>query len=95
MREFIDKGHYFILRERSAPIRVSYDQETKKVVYDGERGWVKTHLIIQKSATPPHDVGLQIIRFEGETERTANNPYAGIYLTKPEWETVFNRMGSL
>jgi len=62
------------------------------------KGWTKTHIIYTGNAMRETS-GIQIIRFFKSIDDTAwsltNNPYAGIYLTKDEWEKVFKVMRSV
>lgn len=92
-REFIDKGHYFVLVKRTK--KIEYCKESGAIVNLDEYTDSRTHIIIDRNAMPPHNIGLQIIRFEGDGNTLMDNPYAGVSLTKEEWAVIYSRMASL
>jgi hypothetical protein len=81
-REFVQKLGYFILHE-----------------YHPDRDYsAKTHIIIQRCGGT-NQYGMEIKRFNkhsGEPDyELAQNPYAGVYLTQEEWDTVHNAIACL
>jgi hypothetical protein len=97
-RVFTDHGHYFSLVEASS-WENEYNAETKSLVRRNATGWGKTHIIPIVSAMKSKcgsDYGLQIIRFHGSSKdgewELAENPYAGVYLTRDEWQKIMGRL---
>lgn len=93
-RQFLNKGHYFVLIEESG-WEVKYNPDTKKI----ERGvpieWARTHIITQRLGGTD-EYGMQILRFEGkdEAEELKSNPYAEVYLRPEEWAQVIKSLNA-